>query len=184
MRVLSYLVLFSIAVSTCLAGTFIATPKTFDQTFNADQAKLPDTGTPAISNSTNAVISSILFDPDSTETASWNSILDPYNGGTLRADIFYSMVSGSTGTVNFGVYVMCVTAGDSADVDTASFGTINSTSTNVPGTAGYLTKGTVSLSNGDGCTAGDVIIFKLERTATSLDTAVGDAEFRKLRIYE
>lgn len=155
----------------------------FNYAFNPDQAKLPGSGTPYIQNSTNAITSSVLFDQTSTQTVIWSTILNPYQGGVLNADIFYTVTGGSTGTVNYGVYLACVTNGDAVVLDSKSFGTINSTSTTVPGVAGYMKEATMPLTNGDSCAANDLLIIKLERTAGVLDTAV-NSEFRKLRIWE
>ncbi len=168
------------SVQVSSASTYVPL---FNYSFDPDQAKLPGAGTPYIQNSTNAFSSSVLFDQGSTQTVTWSTILSPYNNGTLNADIFYTVTGGSTGTVNFGIYVACITPADAVAVDSKSFGTLNSTSTTIPGTAGYLQKATVALTNGDSCAANDVLGIKLERTAGTLDTAV-NAEFRKLRIWE
>lgn len=156
----------------------------FTYTFNPDQAKLPVSASAAISNSTGAFTSSLLFDDTSTETVTWSTLLNNYSGYQLKADVFYTMLSATSGTVNFGTYIACISPEDAIDVDLKTFSTINSTSTTVPGTAGYMRKAIVSLTNGDSCANGDLMVIKLERSAGSLDTASGDAEVRKIRIYE
>lgn len=99
-------------------------------------------------------------------------------GGTLKADIFYMMASATTGKVDFEVAVEAVTAADSVDLDSAeSFDTANAANQTVPGTAGYLGKLTVTLTNKDSVAAGDMVRLKLERDADdgTDDTASGDA---------
>jgi hypothetical protein len=156
----------------------------FNQTFNAAQANLPGTGTPYISNSTTTAAPAVFFDETSTQTVTWSTILSPYNGGTLNADIVF-LSSATSGTMNWGVYLECTSPNsDAVSADTDSFGVVNSTSVTVGGTALMANKATVVLSNGDSCAVGDEMRIKLERRAQDSDTAVGMGRVRRMRIYE
>lgn len=155
----------------------------FTYTFNPDQAKLPGANPCVISNSTNAVTSSLLCDDSTDESVTWSTTLTPHPGGTLKMDIFYSMLSATSNNVVLTAAIMCVTPGDSADVDTESFAAAGSATDAVPGTAGYLDKVTITPTD-DSCAAGDLIILKVSRDADNAsDTATGDAEIRKVRLY-
>lgn len=161
-----------------------ASAATFNYTFNAAQANIPGVNSPYISNSTTTAAAGVFFDETSTQTVTWSTTLSPYNGGTLNADVIF-LSSATSGTMNWSVYVECTTPfADGVSADTDSFGTINSTSVVVGATSLMANKATVALTNQDSCAAGDEVRFKLERTAGTLDTAVGKGRVRRLRIYE
>lgn len=144
------------------------------------------TSTLGIQNSTQTR-SMLLFDGSSHEWAEWQSIkLYPYNGGALTADIAFTMASATSGGVTWGVQLECITTGDSADYDTASFDATNSTSgATVPATAGHLKIVSVPLSNADSCAASDSFRVRLNRfPADAGDTNATDAEFRWMAIHE
>lgn len=170
---------------TASGGGASAIVSSFSYTFTPLQVVL-GSGTFVIQNSTTSRPMG-LFDASAHEWADWQSVkLFPYTGATLKADIGFTMASATSGGITWGVQVECITNGDSADYDTASFDVMNSTSgITVPGTAGYLKVGTVSLTNNDSCAVGDSMRVRLNRLpADSGDTASGDAEFRWLNIYE
>lgn len=156
----------------------------FSYVFNAEQAGLGKYGLtpPVISNSTNEAMGSLLFDETSTMTVVWSGVLVGYNGGTLATDFIYTS-SATSGTVNFGAYIQCDRP-TTAALDTAGFGSINSTSTVTNATAGAVSKATAVLSNGDSCQSGDTAILKIQRSAGLLDTMVGYAKLRKVVFYE
>jgi len=172
------------ATVTGLVGTTAASANYF-YVFNPDQAKLPDSNPCAISNSTNAVTSSLLCDASTDETVTWSTILYPFNDGTMVADIYYSMASATSGDVVTEVELMCVTDADSADLDSASFDSVNGSTTTVPGTAGYLDVVSTNLTNDDSCKEGDLITVRFGRNADhASDGASGDIEVRKVVIKE
>lgn len=156
----------------------------FTYTFNPDQAKLPGANPCVISNSTTAVTSSLLCDASTDESVTWSTTLNPHPGGTIKTDVYYSMLSATSGKVAFGAQLMCVTSGDSADVDTESFASAGTANETVPGTTGYMSKLTITPTD-DSCAAGDLIVLKVYRDADdgTNDTATGDAEIRKVRLY-
>jgi hypothetical protein len=159
-------------------------PSSFTYTFNAEQAGLGKYGltAPTISNSTNEAMGSLLFDETSTMTVVYSTVLKNYQGGQLAVDFLYTS-SATSGTVNFGAYIQCDSP-TTAALDTASFGTINSTSTTTNATIGRLTIATVALTNGDSCVNGNTAILKVERSAGLNDTMVGYAKLRKVVFYE
>jgi hypothetical protein len=158
----------------------------FSYTFNAMQARSTDTATAcSISGSTNALVDTLLCDDTANEGMIWSTTLTPYNSGTLSAAIFFSMTSATSGNVVNDVYVACISPSDSQDIDTKAFAAANSATTAVPGTAGYLATATITLTNNDSCAAGDLLAIKVRRNgASGSDTATGDQEIRKVRIYE
>lgn len=144
------------------------------------------TSTLGVQNSTQTR-SMLLFDGSSHEWAEWQSIkLFPYNGGALTADIAFTMASATSGGVTWGVQLECITTGDSADYDTASFDATNSTSgATVPATAGHLKIVSVPLTNADSCAASDSFRVRVNRfPADAGDTNNTDAEFRWVAIRE
>jgi hypothetical protein len=86
--------------------------------------------------------------------------------------------------VEFEASVMAVSDGDSQDLDTESYDTVNTGTATVPGTAGYLDVISVTLTNADSLAAGDLVRIKLSRDADdgTNDTATGDLEFHGARL--
>lgn len=111
-----------------------------------------------------------------------------YTGsGTLKADILYAAASATSGKFDFEVSVEALTAADAVDTDAASsFDSVNAVNGTVPGTAGYMEKLTVTLTNKDSVAAGDMVRIKLERDADDAtdDTATGDARVYAVVIRE
>lgn len=156
----------------------------FTYTFNAEQAKLPGANPCVISNSTNSVMGSLLCDDSTDESVTWSTTLTPHPGGTLKAAVYYSMVSATSGKVDLEVSLMCVSPDDAADLDTESFAAVGAANETVPATAGHMSTLTMTPTD-DSCAAGDLIILKLNRDANdgTDDTATGDVEVRKVRLY-
>ena len=99
-------------------------------------------------------------------------------------DIHYRMATATTGSVRWEVLVEAITAGDAVDTDAASsFASSNSNGGTVPGTAGYVGKITVTLTNADSMAAGDKLRLRVSRDAngtTGTDDATGDAHLLAL----
>ena len=98
--------------------------------------------------------------------------------GTMNAVIYYCMASATSGKVDFEVSIEVVTPDDALDLDTStSYDSVNAGNETVPGTAGYMSTITITLTNNDSMAAGDLVRLKLERDADdgTDDTATGDA---------
>jgi hypothetical protein len=101
---------------------------------------------------------------------------------SVTIKLTYTMASATaTSTVVWGVSMMCVSDGDSADLDTASFDTISTSSRSVP-TAGYIDIVAFTPADDD-ITAQDIVFFRVYREAADpSDTATGDAELRMVEL--
>ena len=126
----------------------------------------------------------VTFDDTTAETMFWTFRMPANYSSTPVAKLQYCMASATTGTVEFEVSVMAVSDGDSADVDTDSFDTVNTGSATVPGTAGYLDEISIALSNADSVAAGDLVVVQVARDADdgTNDTATGDLELRAVSL--
>ncbi len=156
---------------------------TFRPVFDADRAKLPAANPCVISNSTNATISSLLCDASTDESATWSTVLRPYAGDGLTADIYYTMASTNTGNIVHNLSVMCSTA-SGVDIDTENFGSIAVSTQAVPTTIGAYKIATVSLL-ASSCQENNLFILKYNRDADGTDdTASGDVEVRKIYVRE
>jgi len=127
----------------------------------------------------------LLFDATTAEAAVWQFRMPVNWASGFTAKIQYTMATATADDVDFEVYVMAVSDGDSADVDTPSFATATSGTATVPGTAGYLDEISIDCSsNLDGLAAGDLVILRLARDADDAtnDDATGDAEVRAFSI--
>lgn len=92
--------------------------------------------------------------------------------------IAWKATSATTGGVVWGVQIAAVTPGDTVNLNSAkAFATVNTAGTTVPGTAGYLTETSITLTNADSVAAGDFVVMRVSRVAADgSDTATGDAE--------
>lgn len=131
----------------------------------------------------------LAFDDTAVETMRSREIIVPaaYNGGTVKADVYYMMASATSGKVDFEVSIEAVSDGDALDLDAAeSFDSVNAGNATVPGTAGHPDVITITLTNKDSMAAGDLLRLKLERDSDDAtdDTATGDARVLAVRLYE
>ena len=119
----------------------------------------------------------LLFDPTTDECATWQFVMPSNYASTPLLKVTYSMVSATTAEVEFEAAIMCVTPGDSADINTASFSNVATTVDTVPGTAGYTDTVTLTL-NDDSCAAGDTVFVVLSTDGNDAtnDDATGDRE--------
>ena len=128
---------------------------------------------------------SLLFDASQTESAVWQFRMPVDYASDLVAKLQYTMASATADKVDMEVEIMAITDGDGADVDTASFDSVNEVSggTTVPGTAGYLDEISITCSNADSLAAGDLIIVRVNRDHDDTDdTATGDLELRNFSL--
>ena len=148
---------------------------------NPASAKLPSSNPARIDNGeTNT---RLLFDASTDQSATWQFCMPDYGGSVFNIEILYSMASATANAVVWDVSVMAVTPGDSADIVTESFDTVNSVTSTVPGTAGYLKVETITLTNQDSVAAGDFVKIKINRDANNgSDTATGDAEIVAIKL--
>lgn len=129
-------------------------------------------------------LNALLFSATQTESKVFTFEMPSNFVSTVTIRINYTMVSATSGKVDWEVDVMAVTPTDAVDMDTASFDSINEIAggDTVPGTAGQMGATVViTLSNLDGLSAGDVVFFRISRDHDDADdTATGDAEIRTL----
>ncbi len=125
----------------------------------------------------------LLFDTASTESGLWQFRMPSTYSSAPIAKLQYSMVSATSGKVDWEVDVQAVADGEA--VITASFDTTNEVSggTTVPGTAGLLDSISIALSNDDSVAAGELVYIRVNRDHDDADdTATGDAELVGLTI--
>ena len=156
---------------------------TFSQVFTPQTAKLP-TSNPQAIDAGNATFRGLYDAGSPNECAIWQTYLRPYAAGTLALKWFYSMVSATSGTAAVNIEIDCQSDGDSADVDTVIYGSADTLTATVPGTAGYPDILTDTSIYGDSCAQDDLVIIKACRAADNQDTATGDMELRTFILYE
>ncbi len=170
--------------ATAFTGGDLTGNANFYWVLSPEEAKLP-TSNPMVIDAANNRWRG-LMDGTTDESAQWENVLFPYNGGTLQGKIFYTVVTGTTSkVVGFDLSIACESDG-AADIDVDGFGaadSIDSASQSL--TAGTLDVLTDTSLNGNSCSENDFIVVKIERDADGGDTASGtDVEFRKAVIYE
>jgi len=145
-------------------------------TFAPQSAKLPG-GNPAAIDA-GLVMWQLLFDDgDTQETALWQDVLDDdYGGGALYLDIYYAMASGTSDEVEWEASITAISDGDSERFQDAAPDTTNTSVVTVPGTAGYIDKATITLTNKDSIAAGDLFQLRISTDADdgTNDDATGD----------
>ena len=162
--------------------------RNFEITFDPD-AFIP----PSSSHADRGIIqnrSYMAFDASSVESMYSKAVQMPstYTGsGTLKVDIMYAAASATSGKFDFEISVEAITTEDAVDTGSASsFDSVNANNETVPGTAGYMSILTITLTNKDSVAAGDMFRIKIERDADDAtdDTAAGDARIFLVSIYE
>jgi hypothetical protein len=119
----------------------------------------------------------LAFDASTEEWASFQFQMPADYASSPVAKLHYKMASATTGDVVWVVQIAAVSDGDSTDVDAKAFGTANSGTVTVPGTAGFLDIASITLTNADTVAAGDFVVVRVARDADAAgDTATGDAE--------
>lgn len=120
----------------------------------------------------------LAFDASTQETAYWTLVAPQGLTGALSCVITYMMASATSGTIEYEVAVEAITDADATDLDAAtSFDTVNASGAiTVPGTAGYIDQVSVTLTNADSVSAGDLVRISISRDADdgTNDTATGD----------
>ena len=151
-----------------MATRFIFTPLS---------AEFPASNFPALDLSNRRPV--LLFDASTDETCYWTGIAPQGLTGTITVVITYAMVSATSGAVGLQAQLEAITDGDSTDTDaTTSFDTVNnSSSTTVPGTAGYIDQISITMTNADSIAAADYFRLSINRDADGsaiTDSATGD----------
>lgn len=119
----------------------------------------------------------LAFDASTEEWVSYAFQMPADYASAPAAKIHYKMASATSGDVVWVVQIAAVSDGDAADVDAKAFGTANSATVTVPGTAGYIDVASITLTNADSVAAGDFVVVRVARDADAGgDTATGDAE--------
>ena len=80
----------------------------------------------------------LCFDASTEEWCTWQFRMPADYASAPVAKVQYKMASATTGGVTWDVRVSATSDGDSQDVDAQDFGSANTGSATVPGTAGYL----------------------------------------------
>lgn len=120
----------------------------------------------------------LCFDASAQEQCMWQLTMpDNYASGPTLT-VHAKMTSATTGNVVMEGRLVAWTPADSTDIDAKAFAAANtSSSTAVPGTAGYPFSIGITLTNADSVAANDSIIIYLSRMpADAGDTAAGDIE--------
>lgn len=119
----------------------------------------------------------ILFDATTDEAVVWQGQLPSNWTGHGTFVVPYSMASATTLEVEGELAIMCISPGDSADINTASFTASTNVVDTVAGTAGYMKALTFTVTD-DTCAAGDTIFwyFSFDSNDAVNDDATGDRE--------
>ncbi len=153
-----------------------------------EHANIPLTN-PGIPDVGHGIHHVIDYDPNTNESNTWGNLrCTNYQGGSIKADVYYTMETAATGNVVFTGELWAITALDAEDVDVPGFGTIVSVTNAVPAVAGRFKVATITFSTAgqlDSIAAGDLFAFRFTRDAANAsDTAGGDMEVRMIRLYE
>lgn len=128
-------------------------------------------------------IPALLFDAATDEEAQFLLDVSQYGSGNVTVKVRFSMASATTGNVVLTAALMAYTPGDAVDLVTDTFAAVNSATISVPGTAGHMKEGTITISNLDSLAGGDYALLKITRDADhASDTASGDMEFTGVQI--
>lgn len=130
----------------------------------------------------------LAFDASTAETCYWTAIAPVGLTGAITVVVHYMMASAVAGTIDFTGAIEAITPGDAVDLDAGtSIDTANAiTAPTVPGTAGYESSFSITMTNADGIAAGDYFRLILVRDATDAtnDTATGDCYILAVEIRD
>ncbi len=121
----------------------------------------------------------LSYDSDNTNVALWQFRMPTDYSSAPISKIGFTMLTATSGKVDYEVYVMAVSSGDSQNIVSASFDAANEivAGTTVPGTAGFYKEISMTLSQDDSMTAGDLVFIRLHRDHDDADdTAVEASE--------
>ncbi len=119
----------------------------------------------------------LAFDASTEEWCTWQFRMPADYASAPVAKVQYKMTSATSGGVAWDVRISATSDGDAQDVDAQDFGSANTGTATVPGTAGHLDEVSVTLTNADSVAAGDFVVVRVARAvADAADTASGDAE--------
>ena len=175
-------VALSVGVTVTNAGVVTINEK-FTWTMRPQQAKLDATAPMGIDGG-NAKWRGTLDDTVTDEAATWETVLFPYQGGTLQGKIFYTLETTSSSDVAaFDLLIECKSDGDSSYTAFAP-GTTNSIdSPSQSLTADVLDVLTDTSLNEDSCAEYDTMTVKLFRDV-SADGVTDDIFITKVTIEE
>lgn len=130
----------------------------------------------------------LAFDGATNESCYW-TIGAPQGWTTAFTLVITARCASATsGTFRFIAALEAITPGDTLDTDAASsFDSNNSAGASAPGTAGYLTTVTITLTNNDSSAAGDLVRLKLTRDATGstgTDDITSDVEVLMVEVRD
>lgn len=124
------------------------------------------------------------YDAAQTEQVSWQLVMPPNYASAPILKVQYKMTSATSGVVKIDGRLAAITPGDSTDGDAKAFGSANTATDTVAGTAGYVKEISLTLTNADSVAAGDLVYVYLARLgADAADTATGDMEVVSVVLY-
>ncbi len=125
----------------------------------------------------------LLFDPATSQSAIWQFVMPQDFASVIAFSVrlLFTMASTQSGTnaVIWRTYIMAITAGDNEDINSNGFDSANSGTATLTNnlTAGYVQSISITQTNKDSLSGGDIVQFKIDRDAAAGgDTATGDAE--------
>lgn len=117
------------------------------------------------------------FDASNDEWLVWHFVMPADYSSSPVMKVNYKMASATANDVMIDGRLAAITSGDSTDGDAKAFGSANTTTQTVAGTAGYEKTISLTLTNADSVAAGDDVSAYLARVGSNgSDTATGDME--------
>lgn len=127
----------------------------------------------------------VVYSTAAIEHAQWDFMCPANYASAPVVDVYYKAVSNigaGTSVVEFGAYLAAITPADAADMDIKEFDTVNWANSSV-GSSGYLRSISITMSNDDSMTAGDMCILDVVRNGPgSTDTKLGSVEVPMVRL--
>ena len=125
------------------------------------------------------------FDAATAEIAIFSGVLPvSYSAGGFLTTVYWMAASATSGDVKWNVYIEAHTP-DADDLDSDSFGSLNTTTATTASAAGELMQTNVSITSGDGLLAGESFRLQVSREANhAADTMTGDAQLLKVVFRE
>lgn len=124
-----------------------------------------------------------LFDDTADEKLFWTFRMPADYASGLLGKVLYKMASATADDVVLSISIAAVTPNNGEAAEGSIFHTQNTFTDTVPGSAGDLAEGPITISNDDGVVAGDLVTAMFMREGGSgNDDATGDLELCALSL--
>ncbi len=151
---------------------------TITHQFDIQAGKFRTTAFPALvqANGSNYPVPGLAYDAAADEAAFFQLVTTDYGSGNPVLRIFWYADTATTNDVVWGAQIAALTPGDSQDIEADGLATAQTVTDAAPGTAGFMVRADLTITNLDSLAVDDWVTLRLYRDAdNAADDMAGDA---------